>query len=74
MQELIWLLPTFPLAGFLVLVLTAGALPRGFVAVIGAGSIGLSFLTALIIALEFLGAGEDFFCKRSMDLDVCWKF
>ena len=64
MQELIWLLPTFPLAGFLVLVLTAGALPRGFVAVIGAGSIGLSFLTALIIALEFLGAGEDFFVKE----------
>ena len=64
MQELIWLLPTFPLAGFLILVLTAGALPRGFVAVIGAGSIGLSFLTALIIALEFLGAGEDFFVKE----------
>ena len=64
MQELIWLLPTFPLAGYLVLVLTAGAIPRGFVAVIGAGSIGLSFLTALIIALEFLGAGEDFFVKE----------
>ena len=64
MQELIWLLPTFPLAGFLVLVLTAGTLPRSFVAVIGAGSIGLSFLTALIIALEFLGAGEDFFVKE----------
>lgn len=64
MQELIWLLPTFPLAGFLILVLTAGALPKRVVAFIGAGSIGLSFVTALLIALDFLGAGEDFFVRE----------
>ena len=40
MQELIWLLPTFPLLGFLVLVLTAGNLPKQIVAIIGAGSVG----------------------------------
>ncbi|MDG2338876.1 MAG: NADH-quinone oxidoreductase subunit L [Gammaproteobacteria bacterium] len=61
MQDLIWLLPTFPLLGFLSLVLTSGNLPKKAVAVIGAGSIGLSFITAALIALEFLGSGETHF-------------
>lgn len=58
MQDLIWLLPTYPLLGFLSLVLTSGNLPKKVVGVIGAGSIGLSFLTAAIIAYQFLGSGE----------------
>lgn len=58
MQDLIWLLPTFPLLGFLSLVLTSGNLPKKVVAAIGAGSIGLSFLTAAMIAYQFLGSGE----------------
>lgn len=58
MQDLIWLLPTFPLLGFLSLVLTSGNLPKKVVAVIGAGSIGLSFLTAAMIAYQFLATGE----------------
>ena len=37
MQELIWLLPTFPLLGFLALVITAGSLPKRAVAFVGAG-------------------------------------
>ncbi len=58
MQDLIWLLPTFPLLGFLSLVLSSGNLPKKVVGVIGAGSIGLSFLTAATIAYQFLGSGE----------------
>jgi NADH-quinone oxidoreductase subunit L len=57
-QDLIWLLPTFPLLGFLSLVLTSGNLPKKVVGAIGAGSIGLSFLTAAMIAFQFLGSGE----------------
>ena len=64
MQEFIWLLPTFPLLGFLSLALTAGKLPKRLVAIIGAGSIGLSFLTAAIIAFQFLASGEDHFVKE----------
>ena len=64
MQELIWLLPTFPLLGFLVLVLTTGNLPKRIVALIGAGSVGLSFVTAVFIAFEFLASGEDYFIKQ----------
>jgi NADH-quinone oxidoreductase subunit L len=60
-QDLIWLLPTFPLLGFLSLVLTSGNLPKKAVAAIGAGSIGLSFITAALIAVEFLGSGETHF-------------
>ena len=58
MQDLIWLLPTFPLLGFLSLVLTSGNLPKKIVGAIGAGSIGLSFLTAALIAYQFLSSGE----------------
>jgi NADH-quinone oxidoreductase subunit L len=57
-QDLIWLLPTYPLLGFLSLVLTSGNLPKKVVGAIGAGSIGLSFLTAAMIAYQFLGSGE----------------
>jgi NADH-quinone oxidoreductase subunit L len=57
-EDLIWLLPTFPLLGFLSLVLTSGNLPKKVVGAIGAGSIGLSFLTAAMIAYQFLGSGE----------------
>ena len=64
MQDLIWLLPTFPLLGFLVLVLTSGNLPRQIVAFIGAGSVGLSFIAAIFIAFEFLASGEDYFVKE----------
>ena len=65
MLDYIWLLPTLPLLGFLILILTAGNLPKRAVAIIGAGSIGLSFLVALIIALRFIGSGEEFFVKEA---------
>lgn len=64
MQEYIWLLPTYPLLGFLALVLTSGRLPKNVVAIIGAGSVGLSFVTAAIIAAQFISSGEDFFVKE----------
>ena len=64
MLDLIWLLPTFPLLGFLSLVLTAGTLPKRIAAIIGAGSVGLSFAVAVIIAIQFLGSGEEYFVKE----------
>ena len=65
MLDYIWLLPTLPLLGFLILILTAGNLPKRAVAIVGAGSIGLSFLVALIIALRFLGSGEEYLVKEA---------
>ncbi len=61
MLETIWLLPTFPLLGFLILACTAGRLPKKAVALVGAGSIGAAFLTGAWIAVEFLGSGDDVF-------------
>lgn len=61
MLEQIWLLPTFPLLGFLILVLTAGILDKRIVALVGAGSVGLSFLVAGTAAATFLGSGESAF-------------
>ncbi|MDP2140306.1 MAG: NADH-quinone oxidoreductase subunit L [Gammaproteobacteria bacterium] len=56
MLEWIGLLPAFPLAGFLALVLTRGKLPRRIAGVIGVGSVGLSFALAAAITVEFLGS------------------
>lgn len=52
-EDIIWLLPALPLAGFLILTLTAGSLPRPVVAAVGAGSVGLSFVVAVLVALQF---------------------
>ena len=61
MQDWIGLLPAFPLAGFVLLVLSRGRMPRKFAGLIGAGSVGLSFLLAVAICIEFLGGeGQSF--------------
>ncbi len=59
MLDLIGLLPVFPLAGFLALVLTRGRLPRKIAGVIGVGSVALSFLLVAVISIEFLGSGME---------------
>ena len=52
--DLLWLVAALPLAGFLVLALGGGRLPRWAIATIGAGSVGLATLLAFIIAAAFL--------------------
>jgi NADH-quinone oxidoreductase subunit L len=56
MSELLWTVPAFPLASYLVLALWGGRLPRSAVAVLGAGSVGLSALVSLAVAVQFLTA------------------
>lgn len=63
MQDWIGLLPAFPLAGFLLLVLSRGRMPRNIASLIGAGSVGLSFLLAAAICIEFLSGGGESFQK-----------
>ena len=57
MLELLWLVPVIPFIGFLILTLTFGKLPQLAAGIIGAGSIGLSFLCAFLAGSSFL-AGE----------------
>ena len=52
--QLLWLIPAFPLLGFLVLALLSGRLSRWLTALVGAGSTGLSALTAVTIGFSFV--------------------
>lgn len=54
MAEWIYLIPLAPLIGFLVLFTTLGNLPKSLVAVTGVGSVAISAVLVLLLALEFL--------------------
>ncbi len=55
MFDLLWTVPAFPLAGFLILALAGNRLPRRrYVAAVGVGSITLSAVVAVTLALRFL--------------------
>ncbi len=56
MLDLLWLIPAFPLAGFLLLTLASG-LSRFTVALTGVGSVGLSALTAGLAAFGLIQHG-----------------
>lgn len=58
MTEMLWLVPTLPLVGAIVLFLTEGRLPKMVVAAIGAGSVGLAALCALYVGLNVAGEGD----------------
>jgi NADH-quinone oxidoreductase subunit L len=56
MRDLLWLVPTLPLAAAVVLMIGAGRLSARAVAVIGAGSVGLAALLTVGIGAGFLFA------------------
>ena len=58
-MDALWLIPTFPLLGFLVLFLSQGKLPKIVVALVGAGSIGLAAIGTLVVGKAFLEAGSE---------------
>ena len=64
MLELLWTVPAFPLAGFLILALVGDRFPRRrYVAAVGVGSMALSALVSIAIAVRFLSsppAGDSF--------------
>jgi NADH-quinone oxidoreductase subunit L len=54
MMDYVWLIPTFPLIGFLINGLFGKKLAKNTVGIIGSGVIGLSFLVFVKIFFEFL--------------------
>jgi NADH-quinone oxidoreductase subunit L len=58
MHALLALVPAVPLAGFALLLVSAGALPKRWIAIIGVGSVGISTVLAWIVAAEFLRAPQ----------------
>jgi len=57
MLNLLWLVPTLPLVGFVLLVF--GSLPRKLAACVGVGSIGLAAALTLLIGLQLLSLPSD---------------
>ena len=57
-MNLLWLVPTLPLLGFLILFVTEGRLPKVPVAIIGAGSVGGAAAIAFIVGAEFTASGN----------------
>ncbi|MBL0744265.1 NADH-quinone oxidoreductase subunit L [Chryseolinea lacunae] len=60
MKELLWLIPAWPLAGALILILGGHRMSRTLATLVGAGSVGLSALITLLIGFAFLSAPEPF--------------
>ncbi len=55
MIDLVWLIPLFPLIGFLINGLIAGDFPEKLIGWIGSLSVGASFVVASLIFVELLG-------------------
>ncbi|SET36217.1 NADH dehydrogenase subunit L [Nitrosospira multiformis] len=64
MLPLLWLIPTLPLAGFLLLALGGNHLGHRSIAVIGTGSVALSALIAVLIGIDFIAAPPPGFVFR----------
>ncbi len=54
MLHWLWLVPALPFAGFLILAIFGGRLSRTAIGAVGAGSVGISALTALAVAVVFV--------------------
>jgi NADH-quinone oxidoreductase subunit L len=54
MRELLWLVPALPFAGFLALVLFGSRLSKRVVAMVGAGSVAISAVVAILISISFM--------------------
>jgi NADH-quinone oxidoreductase subunit L len=66
MLNLLWLIPVFPLAGFVMLALAGGRLSRSGVAVVGTGSIGLAALVAILIGIDFIATPPPQYAYRQV--------
>ena len=56
MTEQLWLIPAFPLLGFLLNGLLGKSLGKPFVSLVGPGVVGIAFVLAVLAFLEMLGA------------------
>jgi NADH-quinone oxidoreductase subunit L len=54
MNDFLFLIPALPFAGFIILTLAGRRLPKSVIAFVGAGSVGLSALIALLIGYRFI--------------------
>ncbi|MBQ0711384.1 MAG: NADH-quinone oxidoreductase subunit L [Porticoccus sp.] len=57
-MKLLPLIPLFPLISSVLLMVTVGKMPKRLVAILGAGSVGLSAVTTLLVGLAFMESGQ----------------
>ena len=53
-MNFLFLIPALPFAGFILLALTGRRLPKSVIALVGAGSVGLSAFIAVLIGINFI--------------------
>ncbi len=58
MLKLLPLIPLFPLASSILLMVTLGKMPRRVVAILGAGSVGLAAVVTVFVGLTFMESGQ----------------
>jgi NADH-quinone oxidoreductase subunit L len=58
MKELLWLIPAFPFAGALILILLGGGNDKKLIPIVGSGSVGLSAVMTVILGIEFMSGAE----------------
>ncbi len=68
MIKLLWLIPTLPFLGALILILTGSRLSWRIAACIGAGSIGLAAILTILVGYDFLASGKEAY------LHVAWNW
>lgn len=64
MLENLWLIPLIPFAGFFILAVLGRLLSKTAAAWVGAGSIGLSALLAILVGVQFLSAPPEGYAFR----------
>jgi NADH-quinone oxidoreductase subunit L len=65
-MRFLWLIPALPLAGFLFLALLGRGSSERTVAIVGVGSVGLSALAAVLVAIDFFGGPADAVFHQSL--------
>lgn len=66
MLELLWLIPTLPLLGFVILAFFGTKMPRAIVSVVGVGSVLLSACISILVSLTFMRSppSEHFYVQK----------
>ncbi len=59
MIEYVWLIPVFPLVGFIINGLMGHRLPKNFIGILGSAMVGLSFALTVAIFLEYVKLPAD---------------
>jgi NADH-quinone oxidoreductase subunit L len=59
MIKLLWLIPTLPFLGAMILILTGSRLSWRVAACVGAGSIGLAAILSILVGYDFLISGKE---------------